>query len=156
MENTQNKNFKIFHSKRDKYSSVLKSININCYLKLNIKEDFIRELKEIVISENIKFMYHFEFSKEDLTNLIVVISNGRQGLKLESKNNISIENFKAKTSVLFEKFNITFDHIDGFNMDELNGITIELIDENEKDFLLDISFKIKKAAKSRFKQLRIL
>ena len=144
LDTYQTGNIKIFHSSRDKHESVLKSINIQCYLKSVVKQDFVNELKQITLSENFTFMYHFEYIKGDLTNLHVVISNGRQGLELKSKNETDIASFKSKTTSIFEKYNISFEHVEGFNMDKHSGVTIEIIEEQERDFLIGSYMKIKK------------
>ncbi len=118
--------------------------NIQCYLKSVVKQDFVNELKQITLSENFTFMYHFEYIKGDLTNLHVVISNGRQGLELKSKNETDLASFKSKTTSIFEKYNISFEHVEGFNMDKHSRVTIEIIEEQERDFLIGTYMKIKK------------
>lgn len=140
----QTGNIKILHNSRDKHNSVLKSINIFCYLKSVVKQEFVNELKQIALSENLTFMYHFEYIKGDLTNLNVLFSNGRQGLELKPKNETNLESFKSKLNIIFEKYNVTFEHIQGFKMDKHDGVTIELMEEQERDFLIGSYMKIKK------------
>ena len=129
-----NKNIKIYYSARNKFSSVSKFIHINCYITTKLKSDYIADIKEIAISENLNILYYSEFIKSDISNLQISVSNGRQGKNGIKKNYTNVRRFEDKLNALFEKYNVTFDFQEGFDYDS-KGITIEMmIDE---DFVVD-------------------
>ncbi len=143
-------NIKIHHDSRENYSSSLKFIHINCYILSGYKSDFINDLKNIAIEENLSVFYHIEVINGTISNLLLNFSNGRQGLELKEKIYTDCKSFEEKVTVLFEKYNVSFEYQQGFDsLSQMsNSIQFEMIADN--DFIFDRKSAYDKFQKPNF------
>lgn len=99
--------------KRDDIESAV--IRIDCNIKVTEKQAFIDTLKRIVLQNNIHIFYYYEKNIEDRTNLMLFLTNGRQGYNLSKPQFVDIKKLADLIDCLFFKFDVNSGHLGGWD-----------------------------------------
>lgn len=89
-----------------KYGAETLSLRIDCNIKTKQKERFIDTLKYIIKEHNIDIFYYYEKAISERTNLILFLTNGRQGYQLAQPQFIDIKSLAAEIEHLFVRFDL--------------------------------------------------
>ena len=123
---------KIVHSGPKYKNACLNIISITCNLKSKKVFDFIQEVEKLANNCGIFSFYYSEKKIKFKSNLILYLTNGRQGLKLEGMKIIDVRKFEE----IFEKIAIKYSVKEGIIGDWENhpsGIT-EIICIEDKEY----------------------
>ncbi|WP_027385778.1 hypothetical protein [Chryseobacterium gregarium] len=105
------------------------SMRIDGHLPSGLKREFLHDLTQICLQENISVFYYFDFEADDFVNLMLFFTNGRQ-----TKDHIQIINiisFGDKIRKISEKYTVWFGHKNGLGYYPVNGPHIQLMDDEE-------------------------
>lgn len=106
-------------------------LRLDCHLKLKDKDNFIAASKAISIEEGIEIFFYYDKEFEDVTNLMLLFANGRQGLNLKKRKFIDVVSFENKLEEAMLRHNALSGHAGGFEYYPKNGPKIEMIIEEE-------------------------
>lgn len=103
-----------FHSQEKILSNVWRvSLGVNCHVATGRKECLINELDRIAEDEGIDIFYYYERIVGDWINLVMVFTNGRQGLDLKMMKDVNTLAFENRIRHLFESCHAIAGEIEG-------------------------------------------
>lgn len=106
-------------------------LRLDCNLELINKDKFIDDLKGLTYDVNIDVFYYYDKDFNDITNLMLFFTNGRQGLNFANKKFTDILKFENKIENIITSNNVSLGHISGFDSYPQNGPKIEKMIEQE-------------------------
>lgn len=112
-----------------KYNAENAALRIDCHLSLNHKKDFIDDVTQICIEEDISVFYYNTSEFEGKVNLMLFFTNGRQ--TKDKIQNVNVNSFGDKVLHLFEKYSAKIGHLAGYDHYPRNGPFIELMKDQE-------------------------
>ncbi|MBI1835858.1 MAG: hypothetical protein HYR91_01190 [Flavobacteriia bacterium] len=104
---------------------------LDCNLSVNHKIAFINEIKTICREHGIEALYFFEKIINQSSNLMILITNGRQGLKLLPTNDINTDLLQSQISFIMKKYNVEIGYSEEITLYQNIEPIIELMGEQE-------------------------
>lgn len=111
------------------------ALRLDCHIRADDKEAFLNELNHVTATVGIDVLYYLESSLKDFINLMLFLTNGRQGLELSEKKKTNIGLLEKEISRLFQQYEIQKGHAGGW--DNYPGGKPVVIKMTDKDFILD-------------------
>lgn len=100
----KSKFLKIVHSGPKYKNACLNLISITCNMNTNKVESFIQEVKVLANECGIFSFYYSEKSIESKSNLVLYLTNGRQGIELKKMNVVDVKHFETEFEKLAEVY----------------------------------------------------
>ena len=118
-------------SELKKHNAENSKLRLDCNIKLEHKEDFIKDLESISKEEKIDVFFYYDNEFENITNLMLFFTNGRQGLNLGEKIYIDTLSFENKVAKTITTHNAKFGFLGGYDNYPQKGPNIQKIIEKE-------------------------
>ena len=126
----------IVGSELRKYNAENAKVRFDGNLLRSKKENFIRALKDCVKRLDISIFYYYESEVDEITNLILFFTLGRQGLNLTPIQFVNVSVLENKIETAMNAFEVRQGHIEGFNSYPQGEPIIVLGEQYELKFIL--------------------
>jgi hypothetical protein len=104
-------------------------VRIDCHISLSLKRNFIDDLTDACLQENISVFYYYDFEKDDFVNLMLFFTNGRQ--TKEHIQIVDINSFGNSVQNIAGKYSVEFKHKNGLDSYPVNGPKLQLMTDEE-------------------------
>lgn len=114
-----------------KHNAETASFRLDCNLEKVNRSLFINDLKKLAKEENINVLFYYDKDFDTKTNLMIFLTNGRQGLNMTSKQFVNTSSLETYIEELLIKYNVELGHKSGVELYPQNGPHIEMIIDSE-------------------------
>jgi hypothetical protein len=128
--------FQVVGSSLRKCNAETIALRLDCNLHSVFKSAFLDEIEGVCASANIEVLYYLENEFLEYTNLMLFLTNGRQGLNLQEKKITDIEFLEERIEALFQEYHLRKGHQGGSENYPKGKPTVRRI--VDKEFVLEI------------------
>lgn len=105
--------FQVVGSDIGKHNAESAALRLDCHIKTENKEAFMNDLLSCSDQLNIHVIFYSEKEIETDTNIMLFLTNGRQGVGLQVKQKVNIQSIEEKMEELMLKHQVHLKHLKG-------------------------------------------
>jgi len=126
--------FQVVGSPLRRYGAEVLSLRLDCHLDAGSQSAFLDALSELCVAAGIGVLYYYEAPAGSVTNLMILLSNGRQGLSLQPKHFTQIPQLEQQAQALMRRYGVEQGHASGRGTYPQQGPVV--LHMKDQDFML--------------------